>query len=242
VSDTRAVHDRFFLGMAIVMLALNLVGFAPSYFLKGFFETPDLPLRTHIHGVIFISWFVLFAVQTSLVSRRRVDLHRRLGVIGVGLIVVMVVSGLAMLYFRAQEYSESAESLVSTTRVVWGNLALLSLFTGFAALGIVQRRRPQVHRRLMLLACLSMMGQSLGRLGRFPGLWLSDSFVLNEVVYGLGGLLALLLSMCVHDMWVDRRLHRVTWMGAPILLGSIVAAALFLPNVRFARELIEWLN
>jgi len=224
------------------MLALNLVGFAPSYFLRGYFGAPELPLRTHIHGAIFTSWFVLFVVQTSLVSRRRAALHRRLGAIGVVLMLAMVTSGLVILYFRAQEYSESAESLISTTRVVWGNLVLLSLFTTFSALGFAQRRHPPTHRRLMLLACLSMMGQSLGRLGRFPGLRLSDVFILNEVVYGLGGLLAFIVAMGIHDVWADRRLHRVTWLGAPLLLGSIVAAALLLPNAGFAQALVRWVN
>lgn len=235
-------RDRFFLWMALTMLALNLVGFAPSYFLGTVFDAPALPLRTHLHGAIFTSWFVLFAIQSTLIVQRNVTLHRRLGAAGAVLMALMVASGLVILRFRALEYAGTEESLSSTTTVVWGNLALLSLFSTFSGLGIAFRRRPQVHKRLMLLACLSMMGQSLGRLGRFPGLRLGDTFVLNEVVWGLGGLVALITAMAIHDLVTMRRIHRATLLGGPAIPVTVILAAVVLPSAEFARGLILWLN
>ena len=187
-------RDRFFPRMAILMIVLNLVGFAPSYFVKSFLDTPELPLRIHIHGALFASWFVLFLIQTLLVASRNVALHKKLGVAGVVLASGMVISGLTILYFRALEYHEIGGDLTVTAAVVWGNLTLLTAFSTFVALGFSFRSRPEAHKRLMLFASLSMMSQSLGRLGRYEALQFSDSFFLNEAVYGLGGLVLLILA------------------------------------------------
>ena len=224
------------------MLGINLVGFGPTYFFKAFFRTPDLPLRTHVHGIIFTSWFVLFLIQTTLVARRRVSLHRRLGTLAGLLLPAMVVSGLVIVYFRALEYDGTRDSLVTTTLVVLGNMAPLALFTGFAVLGILYRRRREVHRRLMLLASFGMMGQSLGRLGRFPAVQFSDAPLLNEVIFGLGGLVALLGSLCAYDLITRRRPHPVTAVGCPVFLGSILFAALVLPYTSVAQSIILWIN
>lgn len=235
-------RDRFYLGMAIVMVTVNFIGFAPSYFLKGAFETPTLPLRTHIHGIIFSSWFILFTVQTALIHRRNVRLHRRLGIVGVALLIAMAVSALVIVYVRAIEYSGTAASLANTTTVVWGNLALLILFVGFAGTGIALRRRTAIHRRLMLLASLAMMPQALGRIGRMPAFQISDTPLLSEIAVGIGGLATLLAATVVHDFRTRRRPHPVTLVGVPLLLVGIVLAATIVPGTGFAQGLILRLN
>lgn len=139
-------------------------------------------------------------------------------------------------------YSEPGVTLVGTTRIVWGNLALLSAFGAFAGLGIWLRRRPETHKRLLLLASVSMMPQSLGRLGRFPALRVGDSVMASEAVYGLGGLVALLGSVAFFDLLTRRRLHPVTLWGVPALMGAIIGVGLVLPNAGFAQALILWVN
>ena len=49
----------FFSGMAVVILASALVGFAPTYYLAGVFKAPPRPnLLVHIHGAVFSSWIL----------------------------------------------------------------------------------------------------------------------------------------------------------------------------------------
>ena len=69
-----AVQSRFFAWMAGLLLLTVVIGFSPTYFLKPFFDTPALTLRTQIHGPLFAAWFVLFFVQTALIARRRTTL------------------------------------------------------------------------------------------------------------------------------------------------------------------------
>src|ERR1041384_6930226 len=73
---------RFFAGMAIASAVAVLVGFYPTYYLKRFYGTPVLPPLVHVHGILFTVWIVLLITQTSLISGRRTDLHRRLGIGG----------------------------------------------------------------------------------------------------------------------------------------------------------------
>jgi hypothetical protein len=228
----------FFLFMAVTMLTLNLLGFAPSYFLRSLYDVPPLPLHLHIHGALFIAWFLLYLAQTFLVAARNISLHRKLGVAGVLLAGAMVVSGLHVLYVSALAYHRFDADLLETTTLVWANLTLLTAFSAFVGLGIRFRHRPETHKRLMLLACLSMIGMATGRIGRYEILRVSADPVLNETVYGLGGLVALFASVVLYDVLKHRRPHPAVLWGVPLFLGSIVASVLIVPNTRFGQGLI----
>lgn len=94
-----ATDRKFYTGMAIVMLFTALVGFSRTYFL-GLISghattiTGRVPNTTvHMHALLFMSWLVLFIVQTSLVATHRVKVHRKLGYFGVVLAAAMIVVG-----------------------------------------------------------------------------------------------------------------------------------------------------
>jgi hypothetical protein len=89
----RQFDRRFYFGAALVALGLVFWGFAPSYYLKLIFGTPQLSTRLHIHGAVMSSWLALFVVQACLISARRTDLHRRLGMLGVVIAVGVVLLG-----------------------------------------------------------------------------------------------------------------------------------------------------
>lgn len=100
--------------MAATPLLIDIVGFAPTFFLRNFFhpEVPALPLRTHAHGLLFTSWFVLLLLQSILIRRDSVRYRRRLGVAGGALAVAMVVSGLVTLYFGVEKFLDAGGSVV----------------------------------------------------------------------------------------------------------------------------------
>jgi len=233
--------DPFYVWMAATLLLINIVGFAPTFFLKSFFhpEAPALPLRTHAHGFLFTSWFVLLLLQSILIRRDSVRYHRRLGVVGGALAVAMVVSGLVTLYFGVEKFLDAGGSVARASQFLWGNLTLLSAFVVFVSLAIAYRARPAAHKRLMLLAALAMIVQSLGRIGVFPALQLGSSPALSEAVFGLGGLAALLVVMVIHDKIVARQVHPAVAWGAPLLLGGILFIALVVPSTSFGQSLVR---
>lgn len=93
VRPGRRYDNRFFSVMIALLLITVFVGFARTYFLAGVFRAPLPNTLVHIHGAVFTSWMLLLIVQTSLVSARRVDIHRKLGLAGFGLACLMVVLG-----------------------------------------------------------------------------------------------------------------------------------------------------
>jgi len=89
----RRTDDYFFSGTAFLLLLTVFVGFARTYFLAGVFRAPLPSVLVHIHGVVFSCWILLLITQVSLVSARRVNIHRKLGLFGFGLACLMVVLG-----------------------------------------------------------------------------------------------------------------------------------------------------
>ena len=72
----------FYLSMSIAAVITVFAGFAPTYYLRPYFNTSPLMPLLHLHGMVFTSWLALFLVQTTLVAAHRTDIHRRLGILG----------------------------------------------------------------------------------------------------------------------------------------------------------------
>ncbi|MCX2718011.1 hypothetical protein [Lentiprolixibacter aurantiacus] len=232
---------RFYPTIALLLLIVNIIGFGPTYFFKPVIESPELPFRTHIHGIIFTCWLVLFALQAFLVRNRNIKMHRFWGRVGGFLALAMILSALQILYYRALEFDGSQASLQNTALVVCGNIVLLMLFALNVGLGIQFRRNPAWHKRFMLLACIAMMPQSLGRIGKMPVNPLINGLP-NEVFFGLGGMLLLIIILWTHDLFRTRKIHPVSGIGGPVILVAIILAAVVLPKSEFIWDIIIWLN
>src|SRR5258708_38223698 len=91
-SDDLAVRARnhriFFVGMALAIAATVVVAFTTS-FLKTDIATQLVSVWVKFHVLAFSGWILLFFTQTVLVASHRTDLHRRLGVAGAVLALVM---------------------------------------------------------------------------------------------------------------------------------------------------------
>ena len=75
--------DRlFYMGMSLAMALTVFAGFAPTFFLKLFSDSPPLSPLLHMHGLAFTSWYALFFTQTVLIANQRPDIHRKLGIAG----------------------------------------------------------------------------------------------------------------------------------------------------------------
>src|ERR1700729_2798211 len=76
------INRRFYTWFVVCAFLIIFAGFARTFYLRPLFQTKGLPLLLHLHGFLFTAWFVLFFVQARLVARHRVDLHRKLGIVG----------------------------------------------------------------------------------------------------------------------------------------------------------------
>jgi hypothetical protein len=158
--ETRA-GGRFFRLMSAVCLAVSIVGFMPTFFVPwatGGFEAPPI---LHIHGLLFFAWMIFFCSQTWLVGRGNILAHREWGVLGAALAAAMGFSVIAVTVVRMNGPNPT---FFGTPPATWVAITSMIFFTGFVILGLANVRRPEVHKRAMLVATLSLLGAPIGRL------------------------------------------------------------------------------
>lgn len=152
--------------LVVVWLAI-LSGFGYNNVQKYLAGKLTYPGIVHVHSVFFVGWLVLFTAQVVLVRRDQVGLHRRLGVVGAGLAVVMVVLGVMTAIMTEQIKFGTPASDPPFLSVMLGDMLV---FGGLVTAGIVMRRSPAAHKRLMLMATLVLTDAGFGR-------WLSPKIV-----------------------------------------------------------------
>lgn len=216
VAPRLAAERRFYFWMAAAILATIFAGFAPSFYLRGVVPAyrPYLPMTwlVALHGLIFSSWAVLFMSQVALVSSGRADIHRRLGFTGFAMVAAMAVVGtFAALYGVARHSGPPDLSPLAWLAVPLIDVPVFVLLIG---LGLLNRRKPQVHKRFMLISMIGLLPPSIGRLP-WPETVPFPLFI-------IGGQLLFLIPLALWDLGSRGRLHWVTASGTAILVGSWV--------------------
>lgn len=211
--------DRFtYLTAALACAAIAATGFARSYYLKSLFGRPPLPALLHVHGAIMSAWCVLFIVQAYLIATHRVRVHRRLGILGAALAFLVVAVGIyATVLATAREVQQH---VIGPFHFLFGlNLVNLLLFAMFVAAALTLRSRPDFHKRLMLMATLSMLAPAVARIVLL--------FTHNPMVQFLAFDFCILAFVAI-DTLRHRRLHPAFGWGATLLIGSFHLAAIAL--------------
>jgi hypothetical protein len=209
----RNVEHGYFSAMAVLLSVIVVYGFSHTYFAAGMMLAPLPNLLVHVHGAVFTLWMVLYVTQTALISAKRVTWHRTLGPIASCLPPLMVVLGIsaALDGLRRGTQIGGLDPATSLSIPLLGILCFAVLiYAAFSA-----RRRPDAHKRLILIATMAVCEAALGRfpwaqmgVPRAVGPWASEG--------------VLLLFIVGYDLFALHRLHRTTMWAAP--LTFVVAA------------------
>ena len=213
---TPAINRRrperwFYISMSIAAVITVFAGFAPTYYLRPYFNTAPLIPLLHLHGVVFTSWLVLFLVQTTLVAAHRTDIHRRLGILGGLIASLMIVIGATTAVIRASQGATPVPgvSALSFLVVPLGDISVFAILVGA---GFYYRRRADVHKRLMLLATISILAAAIARMpfeimkaGPPAFFGFTDVFIVACVIY---------------DLLTLKRVHRATALGGLLVIAS----------------------
>ncbi len=215
-----AVNRRLLLAFTCLLVALFFAGFAHSYYLRPWFvQRHVLPWVVHAHGILMSAWVVLFVAQVVLAYRHRLELHRRVGVIGAYLAPLAVALG-ELVVVRAIRLRFPDATLRQSVElfVAFDGINLL-VFGALAACALLLRRRTDVHKRLMLLALVSALPPALGRIAERAGSEHSEVIILAVMMTAV-------LACVVVDSLRHRRLHpAMAWGGAAIVISCIAAYA-----------------
>jgi hypothetical protein len=211
---TRPIAERvFFSGMILLLWASVLFGFAKTYFLAGMVHAP-LPNRLiHIHGAVFTLWMVLLFVQSALISVRRVRWHKALGLFGFALAIFMIIIG-PIAATDSLRRGTAPQGLDAKTFYVIP-LSAIAMFAVLVFLAYRMRRKPAVHKRLILIATINIAGAAFAR---WPIAILQEKPPLLNLVT-----LAFLLLIVGYDLISTRRVQKSTmWASLFVMVVQLV--------------------
>jgi len=202
----------FYFGMSLVIALVVVYGFSHTINAGLIHPRSPRPLVLYFHAVIFSLWVLFFILQSALIRTRNVKLHRQLGWLGFWLGVSIPVIGIATTIAMTRLVMQEGRADAMQFMVV--PFFDMASFTVAFALGILNRKRLEFHRRLMLIATCSLTAAAFGR---FP-----DALIPRHWFYaGVDGLI--LLGM-VRDLLVRKRIHPVYLFGLPMLVAGQAAA------------------
>ncbi|MEQ1762772.1 MAG: hypothetical protein ABL984_06440 [Pyrinomonadaceae bacterium] len=210
----RNLDHRFFVIASVAIIAAVLIGFGPTFYLKPFFSRPPIARTVvYFHGFVMTAWVLLFAVQVYFVSAKKIKLHQKLGIAGVGLAVLVFVTGMITTIAAAKYGTTSAPPNIPPLEfmiVPFGDLIVFLILFGAA---LYYRMNSPNHKRLMLLTMINFIPPAIGR---FPG-GMTD-------VYGplwfYGVPTALTIALIVIDTWYNRKLNKVfLFAGIFLIVG-----------------------
>ncbi len=213
-ASRRAFERRFFLTSAILFPITVLIGFGPTYYLKGVFDTPPVSrLIIHVHGLVMTLWVALFFAQVMLIRTKRIKTHQRLGMASVVLGVAIIIAGIMTAIAAAKYGSSSAPPGIAPLSFLIVPLGDVVVFAFLFGAAVYYRRNAANHKRLMLLTVLNFLGPAIARFPfgltqQFGPLWF----------FGLPDLLAIIFV--VVDTWRNKKLNKVFLAGAIFMIAS----------------------
>lgn len=220
-----SAERRFYSRMALFLILLVFLGFAPSFYLRGVVPSyprpnPTLPLSVLLHGGLFSLWMLLVVAQTQLVAAGRRDMHMKLG----ALTILIAMALIPVMYLTSVWQVARANQPPFTDPLTW-TIIPLAVIIPFAFLiwqGWSHRRNAQWHKRLMLAAAILMVaGPAIGRLPLAPPTLLGFTV---QLMLGL----ALFVPMFLWDRRTQAHVHPATWLG--FAMGAL---SVFVPLVVF---------
>jgi hypothetical protein len=217
-ADRQSAERKFYSRMALFLIAVVFLGFAPSFYLRGIVPSyprpnPSLPPAVLVHGGLLTLWMLAVVAQTQLVAAGRRDMHMKLGAATLLLAVAIV----PVMYLTAMWQVARANQPPFTDPLTWTivPLAVILPYAFAVWTGWRRRREAQWHKRMMLSAAiLVVMGPAIGRLPIAPPTLGGFTF---QLLLGL----ALFIPLFLWDRRSLGHVHRASWLGFSLAVISM---------------------
>ena len=210
---SRAREHQFFLLVGILFPVIVIGGFIKNYYLRPFFPEmgPIYSDLVRFHAAVMTAWVLLFAAQARLISSKRIKLHMKLGWAGVGLAMLVLVTGYMVSVGSAQRGNSVPGIPPNVFMIV--PLMDLVLFVIFFGGAIYLRKSPAEHKRLMLLSAANFLPPAAARMPiealQSLGPWW---------LFGLPTVLT--IAALIYDTWRTKKLNKVFLAGSILLIAS----------------------
>lgn len=205
-------RSRFFAWSAIIIAAIVLLSFPLTYYGPLLSGSRKFLLLHHLHGLAFFTWIALYVLQTQLIQRGKVRLHREVGLAGIALAGAMLPLGLWMAVAAIESRIRAGHARPFEFTIY--NLVDITVFCGFMAWAIIEtRRRIDWHRRLAFIAVLNLMGPAASRwflVAPIPSPWVDMMPNLFADIF--------LIALALYDRRMDGRVHPATKIAIAVLV------------------------
>lgn len=204
----------FYFQMAVACAGVAFIGFAPTYWLPLLSGELNAKPVTHLHALVFFAWSLLFVAQTWLAKTKSLSLHRGLGMAAISLATAMVILGVWVAIDRMHAAGAIGRLEAGMAFAIVPLLGITFFAVAFA-LAIVHIRRSEWHKRLMLLAAISILDAAIARWFLTflapPGA-AGPPPVAVTVAPALVASLLLVVAM-IHDLRRRGKVHEIYWIG-----------------------------
>ena len=202
-----------YLAVAVLAVPIVLIGFAKTFFhplATGAFRGDAV---VYAHAALMFAWIGFVLNQTRLVHSRATAAHRRAGWLGLALVAGVVISTLLIGAQAARRVALGAgpEAAAVELFIVMIEMAV---FGALIAAAVVLRRRPEAHRRLMLLALIASLGPAWFRFRHYFSPVENPAFVYSLLLAD-----SLVLLAAASDLARTGRVHPVYLTAGVAMIG-----------------------
>ncbi len=211
----RLADRKLFLAAAIGFPLFVLAGYFRTYYGSAFFDVPPLPSKlVHVHGMVMTAWVIYFSVQIALIRTRNVKLHMTMGMAGIVLAVLVVITGTMTAYDANLVRASAPPGWDAKAFFLVPMFDMLQFVILFSA-AIYYRKRPTEHKSLMLLTALNFLPAALFRLPILPPE--------QGMIQAFGGASVIALGCLA---WHSVKHRKVNWVFAAGVVMMIVSVPL----------------
>ena len=157
--DPRSDRKAYIVWMAVVIAAI--VGGFGIDFARYLGESPPPPLIMHLHGAVYVAWLGLVVAQIALVEKGDLRTHRWLGWATAAVALVMVPLGLTAAFVDEARRLHHPDSDPQFLALEFEEMVAFSAFT---IGGLLLRKDPAAHKRLMILSAVAISDAGFARI------------------------------------------------------------------------------
>ncbi len=209
---------QFYSRMGLVLIAFLIAGFIPAI-MRRFDNGGTMSLSLISHGVVYLSWFVLFTFQASLIAKRNIKLHKKIGKTSILIAFAMLITGILMMKDSFDRGSNGGTPFSPEHFIILPFMDLV-LFTITFSLAYMNRKIADTHKHYMLLAGIMIMDPATARLGMTIGI------MPLGILFHFG----LWAAVAVFDKRTIGNIHLATKVGIILLLVRYAAVFIIGPT------------
>lgn len=209
----KVFDGRSAVAAAILLAVITFIGFGPVYYFIPGKAFASFRWMTHVHALVMTLWIALFAAQVYLVRSKNLKAHMTLGLAGVGIAALIIITGIIVAIQAGKYGSVSFPPSIPPLSFMIVPLGDVLVFGVLFAAAIYFRKKPAHHRRLMILTAINFLPPALARIK-------IDALQNLGPLYFWGFPDVIAIAILAVDTWKNRRLNPAFAIGTVLIIAS----------------------